>query len=90
MTVGRAAELIDALKASGLPLAKLELRGQGYRDGGEDVRQFRRWCLEGKVTPLPSLLLASAMSEARTIVDPCWQLQVVKGRGRWAAAARTG
>ena len=36
----------------------------GYRDGAEDVRQFRRACAEGKVAPSPSLLLRSAMSEA--------------------------
>ena len=75
----RDAELRDALKASGLPLARLELRGQGYRDGGEDVRQFRRWCLEGKVTPLPSLLLASAIAEARTIIDPAGNSKLAKG-----------
>ena len=61
----REAELKDALKAAGLPLAKLELRGMGYRDGGEDVRQFRRLCLEGKVTPWPSLLLANRRCQRR-------------------------
>ena len=32
----------------------LDIRGQGFRDGAEDVRAFRRACLEGKVTPAPS------------------------------------
>ena len=50
------AELRDALEAAGVPLAALEVRGMGYRDGAEDVRQFRRACAEGKVAPSPSLL----------------------------------
>ena len=75
----REAELRDALKAARLPLARLELRGMGYRDGGEDVRAFRRQCLEGKVTPLPSVLLRSAMSEARTINDAAGNAKLAKG-----------
>ena len=74
----REGELRDALKAAGLPLARLELRGQGYMDGGEDVRKFRRWCLDGKVTPIPSLLLASAMGEARTVADPAGNAKLAK------------
>ena len=42
----------------------------GYRDGAEDVRQFRRAVAEGKVTPVRSLLLTAAMSKARTVSDP--------------------
>ena len=75
----REAELRDALKAAGLPLAKLELRGQGFRDGAEDVRAFVRWCLEGKVTPLPSMLLASAVGEARTVADQAGNAKLAKG-----------
>ena len=56
-----------------------EVRGQGYRDGAEDVRQFRRACAEGKVSPSPSLLLRSAMSEARTISDPAGNAKLCKG-----------
>ena len=61
----RDAELRDSLQAAGVPMTGLELRGQGFRDGAEDVRSFRRACAEGKVTPVPSLLLRSAMREAR-------------------------
>ena len=75
----REAELRDCLKAAGLPMAKLELRGMGYRDGAEDVRAFRRWCLEGKVTPLRSLLMASAIGEARTMSDPAGNSKLCKG-----------
>ena len=75
----REGELRDALKLSGLPVAPLELRGQGYKDGAEDVRTFRRACLEGKVTPSQSLLLASAMAEARTVTDPSGNSKLAKG-----------
>ena len=46
------AELRDALDAGrmrrGLPLVT---RGQGWRDGGEDVRRFRRGVLQDRVKP---------------------------------------
>ena len=45
----RESELRDALDKAGVPTAALELRGQGFKDGGEDVRQFRRACAEGIV-----------------------------------------
>ena len=60
----REAELRDALEAAGIPPAGFETRGMGFVDGAADVRGFRRACAEGKVTPVPSLLLRSAMSEA--------------------------
>ena len=53
----REAELRDALDAAGVPPAALEIRGQGFKDGAEDVRGFRRAVLDGRVTPGPSLLL---------------------------------
>ena len=65
----REAELRDALEAIRFPQAVLVTRGQGYRDGGEDVRAFRRAFLEGRVAPAPSLLMRAAMSEARTVAD---------------------
>ena len=39
----------------------------GFKDGAEDVRGFRRACADGRVTPVTSLLLRSAMAEARTV-----------------------
>ena len=65
----REAELRDTLKGVGFPMTALELRGQGFKDGSEDVRSFRRACLEGDVTPIPSLILTAAMGEARVIMD---------------------
>ena len=74
----REPELRDALKAAGVPLAALSLRGMGFRDGGEDVRAFRRACCEDRVHPAPSLLLAHAMSEARTVSDPAGNSKLSK------------
>ena len=75
----REAELRDAIKGLGISAGKLDLRGMGFKDGGEDVRMFTRACLEGKVTPVPSLLLSAAMSEARTLVDPAGNAKLAKG-----------
>lgn len=75
----REAELRDALDAAGVPPAALELRGQGFKDGGEDVRTFRRACLDGRVVPARSLLLRSAMGEARVALDPAGNAKLAKG-----------
>ena len=74
----REGELRDSLKAAGVPLARLDLRGQGYKDGGEDVRLFRRWCLEDRVVPVRSLVLASAVGEARVVMDPAGNAKLAK------------
>ena len=41
----REAELRDSLKLAGIPVAALELRGMGFKDGGEDVRVFQSACI---------------------------------------------
>ena len=74
----RVRELADILNRIGLPRVPLHERGQGFKDGGEDVRDFRRACVEGKVRPVPSLLLAAAMSEARTVGDPSGNHKLAK------------
>lgn len=74
----REAELRDALEALRFPQAVLITRGMGYKDGSEDVRQFRRAFLEGRVTPVPSLLLTAAMGEARTVSDPAGNEKLAK------------
>ena len=58
---------------------KLIQRRQGFLDGGQDVREFRRACLGGRVTPTKSLLMRSAMSEARCLVDPAGNAKLSKG-----------
>ena len=74
----REAELRDALDKAGVPAAALEVRGMGFQDGGADVRAFRRAMADRKVTPLPSLLLRSAMAEARAISDPAGNVKLAK------------
>ena len=74
----RAPELKDCLRRAGIPQTALELRGMGWKDGAEDVRAFRRACAEGRVTPAPSLLMRSAMAEARTIVDAAGNHKLAK------------
>ena len=74
----REAELRDALEKAGVPAAALEVRGMGFQDGGADVRAFRRAMADGKVTPLPSLLLRSAMAEARTVADAAGNAKLAK------------
>ena len=74
----REAELRDALKRARVPRAALSLRGQGFKDGGEDVREFRRACLEGRVVPRPSLILASAVGVARVVMDAAGNAKLAK------------
>ena len=66
----REAELKDGLDVAGVPQAAFVSRGMGWKDGAEDVRSFRKACLTGRVTPVESLLMRSAMREATTISDP--------------------
>ena len=84
----RDAELKDALESAGFPLTELEVRGQGFKDGGEDVRIFRRAVAAGYVRPERSLLLRSGMSEARVTGDPAgnWKLAKSTQGGRRRAA----
>ncbi len=84
----READLREALESAGVPLAALEFRGMGFRDGAEDVRGFRKACADRRVTPQPSLLLRSAMAEARTVSDPSGNAKLSKGSqgGRRARA----
>ena len=78
----REAELRDCLKQARIPLASLTLRGMGFKDGGADVEAFRRAVGEGKVSPIPSLLMTAAMSEARTVSDPAGNSKLQKSRQR--------
>ena len=75
----RAAELCDALSAAAIPVAALELRGQGWKDGAADVRAFLRAVAEGRVTPTKTLLLTAAMGEARVLTDTAGNAKLAKG-----------
>ena len=74
----RQAELTQALEAVRFPTAAMVIRGQGFRDGGADVRDFRKAVLGGHVRPSESLLLRSAMAEARVAVDPAGNAKLAK------------
>ena len=50
----REAELREKLDAAGVPPAELVRRGQGFKDGSEDLRAFTAGCLDGKVRPVMS------------------------------------
>lgn len=65
----RKAELRQCLASIAFPSAGFVDRGQGFRDGGQDTRSFRQAVGRGEVKPLRSLLLRSAMSEARVVTD---------------------
>ena len=74
----RAAELRDALDTAKVPAGAFVERGQGFKDGAEDVRQFRRAVLRREVRALPSLLLRSALREARVATDPAGNCKLAK------------
>ncbi|MYF31264.1 MAG: hypothetical protein F4169_20895 [Gammaproteobacteria bacterium] len=75
----REAELRETLERVGFPLTGLVVRGQGFKDGGEDVREFTAACTDHKVRPRRSLLLRSAMAGARVAVDPAGNRKLAKG-----------
>ena len=79
----REAELRDALEAARFPTASLVVRGQGFKDGAADVRDFRRAVLSDRVRPSGSLLLTAAMAEARVTTD-------VAGNSKLAKASQGG
>ena len=74
----REAELREHLVRVEFPLTGLVVRGQGYRDGGEDVRLFRKAVLDGKVAPERSLLMRAALLEARTVGDTAGNHKLAK------------
>ena len=85
----REAELRDALSNCGFPSTALVTRGMGFRDSGEDVRRFRASVGRGEVVPVRSLLLRSAMSEARVLTDPAGNAKLAKsGEGGRRSTAR--
>ncbi len=75
----RLGELRQALEAAGMPRTALATRGQGYFDGGADVREFRKQCASLAVRPDVSLLLRAAMAEARVQTDAAANAKLAKG-----------
>ena len=61
-------ELQQAIDDAGLSVGVV-WRGQGWKDGSEDVRAMRRAVLDRRVSAPVSLLIRSALSEAVTVSD---------------------
>ena len=78
----RADELREVLTKIEYPRVPIIERGQGFKDGGEDVRIFRNSCLSGLVKPKRSLALRSAMATAKTIQDPAGNEKIYKNSKR--------
>ena len=68
----------SALPDTHFPRVPLVVRGQGFHDGGADVREFRGACLSDRVHPRQSLLLRYAMGEARVVMDPAGNAKLSK------------
>lgn len=73
----RVGELEDAVAAL-CPGAVIRPRGQGFKDGADDVRRFRTAVLEGLIRPVRQLLLRSAMAEAVVMSDPAGNEKLAK------------
>ena len=71
------AELADVLDAERVR-CPLVFRGMGMKDGSVDVEAFRRAIAEGRVVPAVSLLLRSAVSEARVLTDQSGNAKLAK------------
>lgn len=65
----RRPDLLDAFGAAGIPRVPMTWANIGWKDSAEALRRFRRGILEGAVRPVRSLLLRSALAEARTVTD---------------------
>ncbi|WP_419936901.1 hypothetical protein [Candidatus Palauibacter sp.] len=79
----RKGELQDALDRLGWR-CEVRWRGMGYRDGSEDVRDFRAAVLSGRVSVARSRLLRSCVGEARVTTNPSGdsKLAIRAGAGR--------
>ena len=76
----RLADLRDALDVLGWPPVPVRERGQGYKDGSEDVRGWRVAVAERRVNPVrPSVLLTGALAEAAVMTDPAGNSKLAKG-----------
>ena len=83
----RQAKLKEVLGNAEFPPTPIELRRHGFLDGSSDIREFRDAALDGHLFPQPSLLLRSAVAEARTIMDAARNTRLTKsGHGRRRSA----
>ena len=77
----RKAEVEDALRKRGLAWAP-RWRGQGWRDGAEDVRAFQRALLAERVRCAPSRAVRAAIAESRLVRDEAGNPKLDKSRRR--------
>ena len=83
----RLAKLKEILGNAKFPATAIEVRRHGFLDGGADIREFRDAALDGHLFPFPSLLLRSAVAEARIIMDAGGNTKLTKsGHGRRRSA----
>ena len=81
------AKLKEILGNSEFPPTPIEVRRHGFLDGSEDIREFRDAALDGHLFPFPSILLRSAVAEARIIIDAAGNSKLTKsGHGRRRSA----
>ena len=73
------AKLKESLEDIGFPVVPLVLRRQGFKDGSDDLKEFRRGCIDQEVSPRRSLLLRSSMSGARVTSDVNANFKLTKG-----------
>lgn len=73
----RVGELKDALIEAAV-MVSIIARGMGWKDGAEDVRDFKAAFLAGRVKPVKSLLLRAAMAETRLVSDPAGNHKIAK------------
>ena len=79
----RQGELMDGATEARLTLPVPSWRGQGFRDGSEDVRGFRAAVLEGQVSAPVSLALRASLAEAVTVSDVAGNAKLAKaGEGQ--------
>ena len=74
----REGELVDAVSESKLRFPMPTWRGQGWKDGGVDVRAFKTELMEGRVHAPESLAMRAAFAEARVLVDPAGNEKLAK------------
>ena len=80
-------KLKEVLGNTEFPPTPIEVRRHGFLDGSADIREFRDAALDGHLYPFPSLLLRSAVGEARVIMDAAGNTKLVKaGSGRRRSA----
>ena len=80
-------KLKEVLGNAEFPPTPIEVRRHGFLDGSADIREFRDAALDGHLFPFPSLLLRSAIAEARTLMDAAGNTKLVKaGSGRRRSA----